>query len=76
MAKIEQMLITDNTSGADVYDKIKAVQTPTLSSLNNVVDELHKKKMQEQQEQQQAEQQQAQQEQEHQMQLLQEKPYS
>ena len=73
MAKIEQMLITDNTSGADVYDKIKAVQTPTLSSLNNVVDELHKKKMQEQQEQQQAEQQQAQQEQEHQMQLLQEK---
>lgn len=73
MAKIEQMLLTDNTSGADVYDKIKAVQTPTLSSLNQVVNNLQKKKEEQQQEQQQAEQQEQQQEQEHQMQLLQEK---
>lgn len=73
MSKIEQMLLTDNTSGADVYDKIKAVQTSSLSALNHVVTDLQKKKQEEQQQQQQAEQQQQQAEQQHQMQLLQEK---
>jgi len=73
MQKIEQLLMTDNTSGADVYDKIKAIQTPNLSALNQVVEQLGKKKEQEQQAQQQAEQQQAQAEQQHQMQMLQEK---
>ena len=73
MAKIEQMLMTDNTSGADVYDKIRAIQTPTLSSLNQVVGDLQKKKTQEQQDQQKAEQDQAEQEHQQQMQLLQEK---
>jgi len=73
MSKIEQMLMTDNTSGADVYDKIKAVQTPTLSSLNQVVVQLQQKKQEQAQQQQQAEQQAQKAEQEHQMQLLQEK---
>jgi hypothetical protein len=73
MGKIEQMLMTDNTSGADVYDKIKAVQTPTLSSLNQVVTQLQKKKEQEQQQSAKAEQDAAKAEQDHQMQLLQEK---
>lgn len=73
MNKIEQMLMTDNTSDADVYDKIKAVQTPSLSSLNNLVDKLQQKKQQEEQAKQQADQQSEKDERDHQMQLLQEK---
>ncbi len=73
MNKIEQMLIQDNTSGADVYDKIRGIQSPTLSSLNNFMTDLQKKEQEKIQQEQQAEQQQQQAEQQHQMQMLQEK---
>lgn len=72
MAKIEQMLIQDS-SGIDVFDKIKAVQVPVLSQLNNVITQLQNKVQQQEEAKQQAEQQQAQADQEHEMQLLQEK---
>lgn len=72
MAKIEQMLIQDNTSDTDFYDKIKAVQTPTLSSLNTLMAEFQQKKQQQIQQQQQIEQDQQKAEQDHQAQMLQE----
>jgi hypothetical protein len=73
MQKIEQMLLQDNTSDTDFYDKVRAVQAPTLSNLNSMVTEFQKKKERDQQQQQQNEQQQHQAEQDMQMKLLQEK---
>lgn len=73
MQKIEQLLMSDNTSGADVYDKMKAIQIPVLSELNTFMTTLQKKKQEENQQQQQAEAAQQKAEQDHEMQLLQEK---
>jgi len=70
MQKIEQMLVNDS-SGIDIFDKIKAIQIPVLSILNNTIDTIQQKVIQEKQAQQQAQQQEAQAEQQHQQQLLQ-----
>ncbi len=73
MQKIEQMLLKDNTSDTDFYDKIRAIQTPTLSELNGLMKQFQQKAEQDKMAQQQAEQAQQKAEQDHEMQLLQEK---
>lgn len=69
--KVEQMLINDS-SGTDLFDKIKAIETPILSELNNQIDAIQKRIQDEAAQKQQAEQQAQKAEQDHQMQLLQE----
>ncbi len=67
MNKIEQMLVQDS-SGVDVFDKIKVIQVPTISTLNNTIQGIQDKIQQEKQAEQQAEQEQQKAEQEHQVQ--------
>ncbi len=73
LLQIKQLLMTNNTSGANLYDLARGMQIPTIAEMNGYMKQLEQRQQQEQQHKMQQEQQLAEQEQQHQMQLLQEK---
>lgn len=70
---VKQLLLTNNTSKANIYDLARGIQIPTLTEIRQFMDKLEKKQDTERQQQMDQEQQQHEQEQQMQMQLLQEK---
>lgn len=73
MQQVQQMLRTDSSGTADLFDKVKAIQIPVMSELNNFMTSIQKKLQDQETQKQQGEQQAQEAEQQHQMQLLQEK---
>lgn len=70
---VKQLLLTNNTSGANIYDLARGIQIPTLTEIRQFMDKLEKKQEDQRQQEMTQEQQQHEQEQQIQMQLLQEK---
>ena len=60
--KIQQLLLTNNTSGANLYDLVRGMQIDTVSEMNQFMKQLEQRTIQEKQQEQQYEQQLAQQE--------------
>lgn len=73
LLQIKQLLLTNNTSGANLYDLVRGMQIPTVTEMNTFMKGLEQRTIQEQQQKMGQEQQMHDQELQQQLQLLQQK---